>query len=354
MSFHRFLAPEENSIQAPAPHRSIHREKIPSQLKTFSSIPVALAGFQYAATKVSSFLHHEVLVTEALLRSNAGTTLGGFLFAIIPRLLLPPMPLYSALELVVKICVVGVGFQYALDIVNQRMGVAEDTVNKPYRPIPGGLISLRGADARWVLAWILFPLLSYTLSGYWVGMWALVWQAEVGFCYVWPKPNNPVVRNLFTGVATFIIISLVNSVVVEQHPGRNMPLVLRASLAGWAGLIIQIQEFHDVEGDRIAGKRTLPLVLGETKVWLMRYATCWLFFATHALFLLWGLVLAQSSSWSRGIYAAGAMQVILGAAVGLRVIWSDSMAKDRETYFYWLTVLFWMMIVYVSLLSTAM
>jgi 4-hydroxybenzoate polyprenyltransferase len=264
------------------------------------------------------------------------------------------MALHSALELILKICVLSIGFQYALDIVNQRTGVAEDSVNKPYRPIPSGLITLRGADTRWAIAWISFPLLSYLLSGYEVTLWALVWQAEVGFCYVWPRLNNPVVRNLFTGVATFIIISLVNSVVVERHPDRYMPLVLRAALAGWAGLVIQIQEFHDVEGDRIAGKRTLPLVLGEARVWLMRQATCWVFFITHALFLMWGLVLAESSTWPRSICAAGAMQVVLGVAVGLRVIWSDSIEIDRDTYFYWLTLLFWMMIVYISLLSTAM
>jgi 4-hydroxybenzoate polyprenyltransferase len=349
MSIHRLLVPDES------PDQTAHDPfKMSSLLKTLSSIPFPLPGLQSVASKVTSFLHHEILVTEALLRSNAGTTLGGFLFAILPRLLLPPMPLYAAIELIIKTCIVGVGFQYALDIVNQRMGVAEDTVNKPYRPIPSGLMSLRGADTRWALAWILFPLLSFRLSGYWVGIWALVWQWEVGFCYVWPKPNNPVVRNLFTGVATFIIISLVTSVVVEQHPSRNMPLVLRASLAGWAGLVIQIQEFHDVEGDRAGGKRTLPLVFGETKVWLMRYATCWVFFTTHALFLLWGLLLAKSSTWSRSICTVGAMQVVLGGAVGLRVVKSDSMDKDRETYFYWLTLLFWMMIVYVSLLSTGM
>jgi len=317
-------------------------------------ITKAYFGLQSITATVSSSLYHEYRVTETLLRSNAGTTLGGFLFAILPRLLLPPMALRSSLELVLKICVLSVGFQYALDIVNQRTGVSEDTVNKPYRPIPSGLITIRGADTRWIIAWISFPLLSYLLSGYEVMLWALVWQAEVGFCYVWPRPNNPVVRNLFTGLATFIIISLVNSVVVERHPDRHMPLVLRAALAGWAGLIIQIQEFHDVEGDRIAGKRTLPLVLGEARVWLMRQATCWLFFITHVLFLLWGLMLSQSSTWPRSICVAGAMQVVLGAAVGLRVIRSDSVEIDRATYFYWLTLLFWVMIVYISLLSTAM
>jgi 4-hydroxybenzoate polyprenyltransferase len=313
-----------------------------------------LASPKSGVAALTSSLYHEYLVTEALLRSNAGTTLGGFLFAILPRLLLPPMPCQSALNLILKICILSVGFQYSLDIVNQRTGVAEDAVNKPYRPIPSGMITVRGADARWIVAWIIFPLLSFALSGYHVTMWALVWQAEVGFCYVWPKPNNPVVRNLFTGVATFIIISLVNSAVVAQHPDRDMPFVLRAALAGWAGLVIQIQEFHDVEGDRIAGKKTLPLVLGETRVWLMRQVTSWVFFITHALFLLWGLVLARSSYWPRSIWAAGGMQVFLGMAVGLRVTWSDSVDIDRATYFYWLTLLFWVMIVYVSLLSTAM
>jgi hypothetical protein len=148
MSIHRLLV-TENTIESS--HRFLQGAKMSSQLKKSRYISMALAGFQSAASKITSFLQHEILVTEALLRSNAGTTLGGFLFAILPRLLLSPMPLDSAMELISKICAVGIGFQYALDIVNQRMSVAEDTVNKTYRPILSGLISLRGANARWVL-----------------------------------------------------------------------------------------------------------------------------------------------------------------------------------------------------------
>jgi len=120
------------------------------------------------------------------------------------------------------------------------------------------------------------------------------------------------VGNLFTGVATFIILSLVNSIVVEQHPSKNMPpCAACAAYASWAALggigrlVIPMQEFHDVEGDRASGKRTLPLVLGEAQVWLMRYATCWLFLTTHTLFLLWEFVLAQSSTWYRSIWHCG-------------------------------------------------
>jgi 4-hydroxybenzoate polyprenyltransferase len=315
---------------------------------------MADAGPQSLASIIKSALYHEYLVTEALLRSNAGTTLGGFLFAMLPRLLLPPMPLSSAVGLIVKICILSTGFQYSLDIVNQTTGVVEDSVKKPYRPIPSGLITIRGAEQRWILAWILFPLLSYMLSGYLVALWAVVWQTEVGLCYVWPRLNNPVMRNLFTSVATFIIISLVNATVVDQYPERNLHLVPRAALAGWVCLVTQIQEFHDLEGDRLAGKRTLPLVLGEARIWLMRQATCGIFFITHALFLLWGLILAQWSTWPISICAAGVIQTVLGVAVGLRVVWSDSVERDKNTYFYWLTLLFWTMVVYISLLGTAM
>jgi hypothetical protein len=64
------------------------------------------------------------------------------------------------------------------------------------------------------------------------------------------EPNNPVVGNLFTGVATFIIISLVDSIVVEQHPSRNMPPVPPVPpvppgqrWAGWAASSFQCRSF---------------------------------------------------------------------------------------------------------------
>ena len=306
------------------------------------------------AIKLKSILYREYVVTEALLRSNAGTTLGGFLFAILPRLLLPPIPVGSAAQLILKTCVLSVSFQYALDIVNQTTGVTEDSINKPYRPIPSGLITIHEAERRWTVVWILFPILSYLLSGHEAAFWAILWQAEVGFCYVWPKPNNPVMRNMFTGVATFIIISLVNAIVVHEHADRDLNVILRAALGVWAGIVIQIQEFHDVEGDRMAGKRTLPLVLGEDRIWLMRQVTCGIFVVSHALFLGWGIALAQSSAWPISICAVGSLQIVLGVAVGVRVVWSESVEMDKKSYFYWLTLLFWMMVIYITLLGTAM
>jgi hypothetical protein len=73
------------------------------------------------------------------------------------------------------------------------------------------------------------------------------------------------VGNLFTGVATFIIISLANSIVVEQHPSRNMPLCLLGatcattvlyvpSLAGWAASSSDVGSFMMWRAIALVGK----------------------------------------------------------------------------------------------------
>ena len=68
-------------------------------------------------------------------------------------------------------------YVYAFAVSNQIIGVEEDRRNKPDRPLPAGLVALRGAWARWLLAMVLFPLLGAALG---VGLWAVLWQ--VCFC----------------------------------------------------------------------------------------------------------------------------------------------------------------------------
>src|SRR5690349_21061158 len=48
-------------------------------------------------------------------------------------------------------------FVYAFAVSNQIIGVEEDRRNKPDRPLPAGMVALRGAWMRWVLAMLLFP-----------------------------------------------------------------------------------------------------------------------------------------------------------------------------------------------------
>jgi 4-hydroxybenzoate polyprenyltransferase len=315
-----------------------------------------MAGFSSEPLLVAIVynIYHEYRITESLLRSNAGAVVVSILSAILPRLFLPTIPIITALELLLKTFILSIFYLYSFDIVNQTTGVAEDTINKPYRPIVSGLVTLQGTQRRWALIWVLSPLLAFWLSGVHAALWAFLWQIEVGFCYVWPRFNNPVMRNVFIFVGTFILVSFANAIFVEQYQDRNLHTVLRLTLAAWTAVVSHLQEFHDVEGDRVSGKRTLPVVLGQEKIWIMRHVTGWIFFIAHAGFLWWGLQLAPSSVYQHSIHAVGVIQFKVGMVVGLRVVRSSTVEVDKSTYYYWFIPLFWLLNVYISLLGTAM
>jgi len=67
-------------------------------------------------------------------------------------------------------------FIYAHDLVNQAVGHAEDSVNKPDRPIPSGLCDPPGARRRFVVVAVLFAALAAAIG---VWGWALAWLAAI-------------------------------------------------------------------------------------------------------------------------------------------------------------------------------
>ena len=149
------------------------------------------------------------------------------------------------------------------------------------------------------------------------------------------------------------MVSSSNAIVAAQYPDRNISLVLRCAVTAWTGLVIHLQEFKDEKGDRAAGKKTLPIVLGEERIWMIRYATCGLCVVTHTLFLLWGIHLAPRSPYVLSMYAVGVMQFAVGTVLGFRVLKSRSVETDRANYFHWLTPLFCIILIYMNLLATA-
>lgn len=77
-------------------------------------------------------------------------------------------------------------FLYTVCLSNQVISIEEDKKNKPWRPLPTGLICIEGAYTRLIFANILFLLLSYYLH---VFYFAILWQlltffyAQWGFTY---------------------------------------------------------------------------------------------------------------------------------------------------------------------------
>jgi len=300
--------------------------------------------------KVLCALHHETLVAETILRANIPYIWTRFFSYLLPPLFFTPVSLASGFDLIVKTIILSTAHLYAFELVNQTMGVNEDTANKSYRPIPSGLITMRGAEVRGMLAWLLYVLLSYKLSGVKGVKWSFLWLMWALFDYVWPAPNSAILKNVFTGGATFIIQGVVDALIVARYPQHEAGLLFPACLSTWITLVVHLQDFHDMERDAKVGRRTLPLIFKDGQNTLLRKTTCVVFFTIHTAWLGWGMMLATDSDYSCAIYVIGALQLIAGISLGIRVLRAKSASQDKANYYFGLVALSGLMIIYVTIL----
>ncbi|MFO0576219.1 MAG: UbiA family prenyltransferase [Polyangia bacterium] len=215
---------------------------------------------------------------------------------------------------------------YTFCLADQIAGVEEDRINKPDRPIASGLVTRPGAVRRWCLYSLIF-LVAGALFG--VAHWALLWLlASVlhNFCG-WDK-------NWFTKNNVVMPLGFLAEV------GAAWQLVAPLSPIAWRWLVVgalvvsmtaAIQDFRDVRGDRLTGRRTLPIVLGDHRA---RLVMC-LSFASMCLLMhvaLWG------GSGLKGIlcdlWFCGLALYICGRLLIYRTARADDTTYMVYTYWY--------------------
>jgi 4-hydroxybenzoate polyprenyltransferase len=147
---------------------------------------------------------------------------------------------------------------YSFDIANQINGIAEDRVNKPDRPLPSGRVSLQGAYIRWYITTVAYLLLS---AAWRVLPWGALWVVITGYTSFCGGDKHWFTKNLvFMTVGSLCLLHASWALVA--------PLATRewrwaSTLSGVFGVVANIQDMRDVEGDRVSGRRTLPIVLGD-------------------------------------------------------------------------------------------
>lgn len=216
---------------------------------------------------------------------------------------------------------------------NQALSPEEDALNKPYRPIPAGLISIRGAR---VLRWLLVPVclaLSWALDvihpGISLAISFIVYN-ELGLDSYWYTKNFLNAVGLVSwniGAAKIAcagtlspqlspnLLSLTGSIQTE-----NVSLDQRAWFAPYVSTLliattIHIQDFRDEAGDRKQGRVTFPVVMPE--------------FSRRMTFLIvavWSFGLA--SYWNLSSVASPWF-VTLGMYVALRVLQQRTEHEDK-------------------------
>lgn len=220
-------------------------------------------------------------------------------------------------------------------IANQRLpgAVIEDLINKPWRPLASGRISITQARRLLLCAIPLSLVVIYLLLG-------AVEETVLLYCLTWMyndcggAEENFAIRNLIIAAAYV----LYGNGALRVACAYNASTVIWQTYA-WHMMIfgvifftMQMQDLKDQEGDRTRQRRTAPLILGDA---VARY--------TIAIPTLVFSV-ACPVFWDINVFTtAGILPTGLSVVVAVRVLVLRSQSADRVTWrlwSYWLVTLY--------------
>jgi 4-hydroxybenzoate polyprenyltransferase len=211
-------------------------------------------------------------------------------------------------------------------INNQRTpaAITEDSINKPWRPLPSKRMTPTQAKA-WMLFFYTYAIFYSALTGA-----ALRQSVSLVVLGVWYNnyegaDANPIVRNTINAFGYICF----TSGALEVAAGSKVALLGCGTLAKWLGMIAAIifttvhaQDMYDQEGDAARGRRTVPLVIGDTAA---RWIIC---VCMH----IWGV--ACPVFWNAPPHA-WALSMLLSGIVGFRTLLWRSVADDKWTFLVW-------------------
>ncbi|KAG1850694.1 UbiA prenyltransferase family [Suillus subluteus] len=203
------------------------------------------------------------------------------------------------------------------NVSNQTYSAHEDVVNKPWRPVPSGRISVRGCRAlRWRL--MVFCLGLSSLSSVNVLISSVLLTVVEIVHDDFGLSHHPVFKNLCNvgGYATFEIGATLVLSGESYLDGTSITALTCSALVIF--MTIHVQDFADANGDRMSGRRTLPIVAPEGS-------------RIYVLCVLPLLSLGLASIWSLGPLCS-VLFVSIGFGVGLRCFLFRDEIRDQSTY----------------------
>jgi 4-hydroxybenzoate polyprenyltransferase len=213
---------------------------------------------------------------------------------------------------------------YCVDLPNQMKGIEEDRKNKPWRPLPRGLMTQRGAKWRLGVALLCF----FVASACWSVLWhAVAWQALMMVYVFTPLLHRHwFTKNLvFLSAAFVILLATAWTLVAPLSPQALRWLVAESMICS---LVYLIQDFRDCSGDIMSRRVTLPLQLGEAAA---RRVTGSLVAVVVPVLCFWFLMDEVALSPTLTL-AWAALNTAACATMGARLVWMTSRRDDFVTY----------------------
>ncbi|KAG1818172.1 UbiA prenyltransferase family [Suillus subaureus] len=200
---------------------------------------------------------------------------------------------------------------------NQSYSAHEDILNKPWRPVPSGRISVKDSRAlRWGLMVIclgfssLFSLDVVITSGVYTVF--LIMHDDFHLSH------HPIFKNLCSA-GGYVTNELGSSLILSRESSLDRTSIKALFCSALVILLtIHAQDFADVNGDRRSGRRTPPIVALEGS---RIYMLCALPLFSFAL----------ASFWSLGPFST-VLFVSMGSWVGIRYFLFRDEICDQSNY----------------------
>ncbi|PYI09499.1 hypothetical protein BO78DRAFT_308475 [Aspergillus sclerotiicarbonarius CBS 121057] len=221
---------------------------------------------------------------------------------------------------------------FSIDNQRQPASILEDSLNKPWRPMPAKRMTPQQArqlmlilDAAAVGASVLLgggftPCLTLLGLGYWYN------QAR-------GSDNGFAVRNLINGLGFVSYLCGAAQLALGRVrwaqfiAGGSRGLLWLATIGAVVMTTVQTQDMYDQVGDRARGRRTLPLIIGDGPArWVTAIAMA--IWGPYCVWFWSGTPTAQS-------LGGGVMGVGLAWVIARRCLTVRSQAGDRVTFRLW-------------------
>lgn len=217
---------------------------------------------------------------------------------------------------------------FLFNLHNQRHShaIAEDALNKPWRPLPAGRLTARQATKIMYCMYAVIITLGITvsaLSPYLLEAVLCLWYNE------WGSAADPVLKNILNGLS-FACFFTGPFKVATRHSvfsGDGKAAIWLAILSGAITMCSYLQDFRDMDGDKATGRKTVPFVIGDMEA--------------RVLCVLGVSVLNSVACWFWGVgWRESAIAWIAGTLIALRILLDRSRQGDRFT---WKLFPFWIL-----------
>ncbi|KAL8687374.1 MAG: hypothetical protein Q9218_006435 [Villophora microphyllina] len=198
----------------------------------------------------------------------------------------------------------------------------EDKLNKPWRPIPAGRLTVEETRVFRIVAYVVAITTSITLGGFPEAV-ALVVE---GWMYNALNGANGslLARNMLcaVGYMTFASGSARAACLRVGTELREDSILWFILLAGMIATSIQFQDLYDQKGDAVRRRRTVPLVAGD------RIARLTIAVPTAA----WSWI--GPRYWKLSL-PGFILPAVLGAIIILRLYWYRRASEDKRSFIIW-------------------